>query len=166
MLVIMLLIELPPNEGGGDMGGGGSAWNPREGSAPCRCPYMLGLLVGVALGVEFAVCGRVAVDEVGVGLVVRDLGGGGGGGGDGGRAETGLELGMDGSELVGGCGRACGAWGAARPRMREALAESVGEWPGETGDSGPLAVFALRLGAPDECAERRLGLLGDGYGES
>lgn len=42
--------------------------------------------------------------------------------------------------------------------MREAFAESVGEWFGEMGDSDPLAVFALRLEPADEGAESRCGL--------
>lgn len=53
MLVMILLIELP-SAGGGDMGGGGT-WNGLAGSVPCLCPYMFRLLVGVELGVEFAV---------------------------------------------------------------------------------------------------------------
>lgn len=47
----------------------------------------------------------------------------------------------------------------------------MGEMLGETGESDPLAVFALRLDPPDEGAERRFGFFGeppevkDGYGE-
>lgn len=78
MLVMILLIELLPNAGGGDMGGGGT-WNDLPGSVCCLCPYMFRLLVGVVLGVEFAVRVFARGGEMGVGLAVRDFEGGGGG---------------------------------------------------------------------------------------
>lgn len=154
----MLVMVMPLSElaiaGGGDMGGGGT-WKPLEGSVPCLCcPYILKLPVGVELGVELEVCGRAGGGggETGGGLVVRDLGGGGGGGSGGsGELRLELELGMDGSGLAD-----CRTWVGVIPSTREALVDSVGEWPvGETGDSDPLAVFALRRDPADEGAERR-----------
>lgn len=135
MLVMMLFIEDEPSEGGGDIGGGGT-WNGLEGSVPCLCPYMLGLLVGVELGVEWVLWNLVCGGDTGVGLVVRDFGGGW-------RGPT--------------AERACG--GAPRSRFEDF--GSVGEPGGETGDRAPLAVFALRLEPPDVGAESRFGLFGE-----
>lgn len=81
--------------------------------------------------------------------MVRDFGGGGGGG------RGGLEDG------IGGRGLARGRdWWPGKPRPRFEGLGSVGEPAGETlGESGPLAVFALRLGPPGDGAESKLGLL-------
>ncbi|KAJ4387878.1 hypothetical protein N0V93_008481 [Gnomoniopsis smithogilvyi] len=141
-----------PNAGGGDMGGGGT-WNGLPGSVPCLCPYILELLVGVELGVELAVRAFARGGEMGVGLAVRDFGGGGG------RAGPGLEVGIGGSGFTGGR-----PWERS-PKPRPDDFGSVGEKLGETGDSDPLAVFALRLEPPDEGAESRFGFLGDPEGD-
>lgn len=120
---------------------------------------MFGLLVGVELGVEFAVRVFARGGEMGVGLAVRDFEGGGGRGGPG------FEVGMGGSGFAGR------PWERS-PRPRPEDCGSVGERFGEIGDSDPLAVFALRLEPPDEGAESRFGFFGeppelrDGYGES
>lgn len=73
---------------------------------------------------------------------------------------------------MGGSGFAGGRPWEASPRPRVEDFGSVGETLGETGESDPLAVFALRLDPPDEGAERRFGFFGEppalkeGYGES
>lgn len=110
---------------------------------------MLKLLVGVEFGLELDVCDRGGGKggERGVGLAVRDLGGGAGGGG-----EAGLEFAFG----LGASGPAgCRIWVGVIPSTREALAESVGEWPGETGSSKPLAVLARRRDPADPGAESR-----------
>lgn len=87
----------------------------------------------------------------GVGLVVRAFGGGGGRGGP--EFETGK----------GGRGLAGGRGGGGKRMVRLfgfANFDSVGEPRGETGESGPLAVFALRLEPADEGADKKLGFCG------
>lgn len=141
----MLFIDVP-SAGGGDIGGGGT-WNGLVGSVPCLCPYMIPLDVGVELRVDCVVCGFVWGGDMEVGLVVRDFGGGGRGGPE-------FDVGMGGRGLAGGR-----AWGGNAKLRFEDLG-SVGEAPGETGDSGPLAVFALLLEPPEEGAESKFGLFG------
>lgn len=92
-----------------------------------------------------------------VGLVVRDLDEDGGGGG--GRGGPEFEMGIGGRGLAEG--RACGEKAKLRLEARFEVA-SVGEAAGETGDSGPLAVFARLLEPAEEGADSRLGLLGAG----
>lgn len=107
------------------------------------------IMVGVELGVDWVVwekgCGG---GDRGVGLVVRDFGGGGGRGGP--EFETGK----------GGRGLAGGRAGGGGRMVRFANFESVGEPRGETGESGPLAVLARRLDPADEGADSKLGFWG------
>lgn len=147
MLDIMLLMfDVPPKLGGGDMGGGGT-WYGLGGSAPCLWPYMFVFIVGVELGVDW-----VAWEggDRGVGLFVRDFGGGGGRGGPE------FETGKGGRGLAGG--RAGG--GKRTARFVFVNFESVGEPRDETGESGPLAVFALRLEPADEGADKKFWFCG------
>lgn len=89
------------------------------------------------------VCGG----DRGVGLVVRDFGGGGGRGGP--EFETGK----------GGRGLAGGRAGGGKGMVRFANFVSVGEPRSETaGERGPLAVFARRLEPADEGADNKFGL--------